>query len=87
MGQSENCAAVKDVQTEPSVKVCAGGMGQRSSDASVKYAQTKLSKEELVVPLFLSTTVKVIRANAERKRESSSEEDVTPKHKKVHKKK
>jgi len=67
MGQSENCAAVKDVQTEPSVKECAGGMGQRSSDASVKYAQTKLSKEELAVPLFLSTTVKVIRANAKRK--------------------
>jgi len=69
MGQSENCAAVKDVQTEPSVKECAGGggMGQRSSNAAVKDAQTKLSKEVLAVPLFLSTTVKVIRANAERK--------------------
>ena len=42
MGQSVNYAAVRDVPTKPSKEGYALGMVQRSNDAAVKDAQTKL---------------------------------------------
>ena len=41
-----NYAAVKDVQTKPSVEECVLSMGLRSSDAAVKDAQNTPRKEE-----------------------------------------